>query len=271
MLFLADHFLFLHDTTWLLQRIESIFYLFLLIGFTVGSFLSNQENLYMIHRNSILFYDICNTINESNRRQTHIFFYNFLCFIINHDFCVVTFWMHYTLFIRIIFKRNKINCYCWLNFPRVKFFEIIYDIFFQEWSNLVKIFLCVIVLFYHLYFYIQNNFYSKNYWLIYWFIYWITLYWFIRISFFMFKVIPSVCNYFVFNCFVFFFWSKRVIVSLIAALFVSFFSFFNLKRFLISLVMSSSKFYILQALHFSSLYVVKKSIYVFWIKIYYTP
>ena len=34
-------------------------------------FLSNQENLHMIHRNSDLFYDIYNTINEDNGRQTH--------------------------------------------------------------------------------------------------------------------------------------------------------------------------------------------------------
>ena len=33
--------------------------------------LSNQENWYMIHYNSDLFYDIYNTINEHNWRQTH--------------------------------------------------------------------------------------------------------------------------------------------------------------------------------------------------------
>ena len=36
-------------------------------------------------------------------------FYNFICFIINHDFYVITFWMNYTLFI-IIFGKNTINC-----------------------------------------------------------------------------------------------------------------------------------------------------------------
>ena len=45
---------------------------FLLMGFIVAfCFLFNQENLYMIHQDSNLFYDICNTINEHNRRQTH--------------------------------------------------------------------------------------------------------------------------------------------------------------------------------------------------------
>ena len=34
---------------------------------------------------------------------------NLMCFIINHDFYVITFWMHYTLFIIIvIFRRNKL-------------------------------------------------------------------------------------------------------------------------------------------------------------------
>ena len=37
------------------------------------------------------------------------FFYNFIWFIINHDFYVITFWMNYTLFI-IIFGKNTINC-----------------------------------------------------------------------------------------------------------------------------------------------------------------
>ena len=42
---------------------------FLLMEFTVAfCFLSNQKNLYMIHHDSDLFYDIYNTINEHNRR-----------------------------------------------------------------------------------------------------------------------------------------------------------------------------------------------------------
>ena len=38
-------------------------------------------------------------------------FYNFIFFIINHDFHVVIFWMHYTLFI-IIYSRNIPIYYC---------------------------------------------------------------------------------------------------------------------------------------------------------------
>ena len=55
----------------------------------------------MIHLDSDLFYDIYNTIDEYNWRQTHYissilsylkkFFYNFIRFIINHYFYVITF------------------------------------------------------------------------------------------------------------------------------------------------------------------------------------
>ena len=59
-----------------------------------------------------------NTIEEPDQRQLQYLlsipnyfgiyfwmickdFYNFNCFIINHDFLVITFWMHYTIFIFI--------------------------------------------------------------------------------------------------------------------------------------------------------------------------
>ena len=45
---------------------------FLLMGFIVFiCFLSNQENLYIIHHDLDLFYDIYNTITRHNWRQTH--------------------------------------------------------------------------------------------------------------------------------------------------------------------------------------------------------
>ena len=100
---------------------------FLLIGFIVAFlFLTNQENIYMIHHDSDLFYDIYNRINEHNRRQPHYFspiplisifrwikkfLYNFISFIINHGFYVVTYWIHYRLLI-IIYERNKFIYYC---------------------------------------------------------------------------------------------------------------------------------------------------------------
>ena len=35
---------------------------------------------------------------------------NFICFMINYDFYVISFWMHYSPFI-ITIRRNKVNCY----------------------------------------------------------------------------------------------------------------------------------------------------------------
>ena len=131
MLFFVDLFLFLHDLMRLLQPNESIYYLFywynLLLLFC---FLSNQDNLYMIHCNSGLLYDIYNTImNTAKDKLTTFhwffqviliyffelfrkFFYNFFCFIIHHDFYIATFWMDFTCCIIINFRRNKINCFC---------------------------------------------------------------------------------------------------------------------------------------------------------------
>ena len=39
------------------------------------------------------------------------FFNNFFCVITNHEFYVITLWMHCTLFVSVI-RRNKINYYC---------------------------------------------------------------------------------------------------------------------------------------------------------------
>ena len=128
MLLSQDVFLFLHDLMRLLHQIESICF-FLLIGFIVAFlFLFNQENLYMIHHDLDLFYDIykiqwINIIKSkiialhwcfqvifmSTKEWFKKFFNNFICLIINHDFLVITFSMHHMIFI-IIFKGNKTNC-----------------------------------------------------------------------------------------------------------------------------------------------------------------
>ena len=72
MLFFQNVILFLHDLMQLLNGIESIYYLFywwdLLLLFY---FSSNQESLWMIHHDSNLFYNVYNSINEHNWRQTH--------------------------------------------------------------------------------------------------------------------------------------------------------------------------------------------------------
>ena len=80
-------------------------------------------------------------------------------------------------------------------------------------------------------------------------------YWFIKILFFfMLNNIPNFSKYSVFNCFIFFFKSKKI--SYIICFFL--FCFFILKIFLTSLIMLSSIFYFLQVFKFSSLYIVKK-------------
>ena len=106
-------------------------------------FLSNQENLHLIHHDQGLIYDIYNMINEHNRTSLSFigsryfdiffewfkkFFYNIICFIVNFDFYIITFWVHYMLSI-VICRRNKVICYCQLNFQRVRFFEVINDVF----------------------------------------------------------------------------------------------------------------------------------------------
>ena len=50
------------------KHLLSFYWLNLLLLFC---FLSNQENLHMIQHDFDLFYDIYNTINQYNRRQTH--------------------------------------------------------------------------------------------------------------------------------------------------------------------------------------------------------
>ena len=66
---------------------------FLLMGFIVPfMFLSNQENLYMIHHDFDLFYDIHNTINEHNQRQNHYFslilnYFDIYFWLIQKVFC----------------------------------------------------------------------------------------------------------------------------------------------------------------------------------------
>ena len=99
---------------------------FLLTGFIIAFLF-----FYPLRRIFIWFttIDIYYKTTEHNPRQNHYLplivnyfdiyfyvnqkvFYNFICFFNNHDFYVITFWMHYTLLIINIFRRNKINCYC---------------------------------------------------------------------------------------------------------------------------------------------------------------
>ena len=76
---LVDLFIFLHDLARLLKCIDNICYLFSDVIFCCFFFLSIQKNLYTIHRNLDLFYDIYNGINKHNQRSTH-----YLSSIVNH-------------------------------------------------------------------------------------------------------------------------------------------------------------------------------------------
>ena len=56
---------------------------FLLIGFIIAfSFLFNQKNLYMIHQDTDLFFDVCNAINELNWRQTNLQLFWFVFWVV---------------------------------------------------------------------------------------------------------------------------------------------------------------------------------------------
>ena len=81
-------------------------------------FIVNQENIYdspsfgwkinIIEDKVMNFNGFFQIILISIKEQFKKFFYNFICFIINHDFYVITFWMHYTLFIISIFEKIKL-------------------------------------------------------------------------------------------------------------------------------------------------------------------
>ena len=95
--------------------------------------LSNRQNLYMTLRNSDLFHNVCNVKKKKKSKikllpflglttfpwffQPNLipikkwfkkFFNDFVNFIINHGFYVITIWMYYMLFISVL-RTNKVN------------------------------------------------------------------------------------------------------------------------------------------------------------------
>ena len=133
------------------------------------------------------------------------FFNDVACIIINSKLSWILNYYSlnalHTLFI-IMLRRNKIKCYCQFNFLRIRFFEIIYDVF-QVWSNFIL--LLIGFYFYHLYFCIQNNCCSKNYQLLL-----VCNNLTVFDLFFMLKKVPNISHYFVFNYFIFFFLSRKI-------------------------------------------------------------
>ena len=91
---------------------------FLLMGFIVVFlfFIQSGESTYDSPQLGFILHKP-NTLHQFQIILISIFkwikklFYNFICFVINHDFYVITFSVHYMFFI-IIYRRNKVICYC---------------------------------------------------------------------------------------------------------------------------------------------------------------
>ena len=108
-----------------------LYFLDLLLPFC---FLAIWGNLYMIHLYLNLLYKDYNTMHQHYHRQIHFLslilltpldifakkfkkiLNNFICFTTHHNFYIITFCMHSSSLIRI-FRKNKVNCHCQLNFP----------------------------------------------------------------------------------------------------------------------------------------------------------
>ena len=118
--------------------------------------------------------------------------------------------MNYTLFI-IIYGRDKVICYCYLNFLFVRFFKIIYDVFWI-WSNFTEIFFNIWYFISITITFIFNTIVSPKI---------VYSYCFMIIVFFFFtlKKIQNISEYSIFNCFSFLFLYKKICVSLIAVFF----------------------------------------------------
>ena len=164
----------------------------------------------MIYQNFHLFHDIFNTVNEHNQRLIQYLllipsyfdiyfpvnqkvFYNFICFIINHDFYVITFWMHYALFI-ITYGRNKMIYYYQLNFQLADFLRLFMMSFKSDFVKILLKWQCFISITVILDFNIIVT--PKNY-LFLWFI--------VIFFFFLLKNIITISKYSIFNWFSFFF------------------------------------------------------------------
>ena len=149
----------------------------------------------------------------SKKRWLNDFFNNFICFIINRDLYVITFRMHYTLFITV-FRRNKFIAIIKWSF-HVSGFLRSFMISFKYGLILWSYFSIDSVLYQSPLFHVQ---YISAPEIVYSF-------WFIIIFFFQLKKVPNISNYSVFNCFIFFFILKRFLILLTVLL--SFFSYSN--------------------------------------------
>ena len=121
-------YLFLHNSTRLSQHIESIYYILYWQDFLLFFVFHQIRRIYMwstttgiylmafmvqylnIIKDKLTSFHWLKIILISISKWIRKFFHNFTSSILNHNFCVITFWMHYMLFL-IIYRRNKIICY----------------------------------------------------------------------------------------------------------------------------------------------------------------
>ena len=149
--------------------------------------------------------------------------------IMTHEFHIITLTIHSTSFFRMLWKK-KVNCHCYVNFPFILSFVIIYYVT-QIWFNFIKLifhwkcFIFVSITF------ILNIVATKS----------ITnFYWLIMIFFWFKKIISQILK----NCFVFFylfirrcywviknffdffyFWFKKILFGWLVKTFLDFLSF----------------------------------------------
>ena len=82
-------------------------------------------------------------IDSYRKKWFKKFFYNFICFIINHNICVITLWMYCMLFISSQVVVKIISIVDWI-YQLIRFFEII---FFKYGVILLRYFLIDSVVF----------------------------------------------------------------------------------------------------------------------------
>ena len=135
----------------------------------------------------------------SFKKQFKNVFNNFIYFIISYDFYVIIFSLDNTVFV-IIFLKNKVNCYCQLNFLFIRCFEINYWCKFRFGLILLRfssienvLFLSPLLSYSNLCLTIKITFFL----------------WFLIISIFPFKKVFNISKYSVFGCFIFFFRSTK--------------------------------------------------------------
>ena len=171
LLFFVDHFLFLHDLMQLLHRIENICCLFFVDGIycCFFCFLSNQENLHMIHHDLDVFYDIIMNIIED--KLTTFYWFKIIVMSIFSEsknyFITSSASSFIMIFMLSLFEcitrssslsMEEVISYCWLNFHVSYFFRLFlmsfkYSLILLRYSSSDS---C------HCYFCIQYHCYSKN-------------------------------------------------------------------------------------------------------------